>query len=106
MLFKHPSTGHVVAEWHAAFAQYFPSAKYAAVGWDSTDNISDTSALIAAGFELDSNIVMTATAVHAPPKTNAECTICPLTNWGEWMTPEHAINAAQPASVREGADYA
>jgi Acetyltransferase (GNAT) domain len=105
LLSKHPPTVKDISRWQAAFAQHFPSAKYTAFGWDSSVNMGETSGFIDAGFELDSSIVMTAKAVHAPPKMNPYCKICPLTNWDEWMALEHAINAAQPESVREGADY-
>ena len=105
LLFKRPPTGNDVVSWQAAFTQHFPSAKYAAFGWDDSKNKGEISAFIAAGFEFTSSAVMTATAVHAPPKMNADCVIRPLTDWREWVALEEAINAAQPESEREGADY-
>ena len=68
--------------------------------WDSPNNAGDTSAFAAAGFQFDASIVMTATAVHGPPKLNIACTISPLTDWDEWMAMDLAINAAQPEAER------
>jgi ribosomal protein S18 acetylase RimI-like enzyme len=107
LLFKRPPLPSDLESWQAAFKLEHPTATHIALGWDDPDFQGDTSAFTEAGFEFDQSIVMTAQAVHQPPKVNTECQIRVLENadWLAWIDLECAVNDALPESEREGAGY-
>ncbi len=107
VLFKDAPTRADFEPWTTVFDLEHPDAPHIALGWDDPQNAGEVSAFTEAGFEFDQSIVMTAKAVHAPPKINADCQIRPLekSDWLEWINLECAVNDALPESEREGAGY-
>jgi ribosomal protein S18 acetylase RimI-like enzyme len=106
LLFKRPPSTTDLEPWLSAFDLEHPDATHIALGWDDPDNAGDVSGFVAAGFEYEVSTVMTAQAVHAPPKHNQNCQIRPLEpqGWAEWIDLECAVNAALPAEERESTD--
>jgi GNAT superfamily N-acetyltransferase len=107
LLFKQAPTQADLAPWQAAFALEHPNATHIALGWDDPENTGDVMAFTKAGFDFDQSIVMTAQAVHVPPKINPDCQIRILeqSDWLEWVDMECAVNNALPESEREDGDY-
>jgi RimJ/RimL family protein N-acetyltransferase len=70
----------------ARFAAEYPSAQHVSIGVDGTaGSVAELATLRDAGFETEGSAVMTATAVHAPPRPNTEATIRPLTSDEDWQ---------------------
>lgn len=107
LLFKRAPTSADLEPWLAAFTLEHPTASHVALGWDDPENVGDVTMFTKAGFDFDQSIVMTAKAVHAPPKVNTDCQIRILenTDWLEWVDMECAVNDALPDSEREDGDY-
>ena len=72
------------SRWRARFAAEFPDAQHIALGLDKTDaDTADAGEL--AGMAMERNAVMTATAVHAPPRPNAEAVCRTLESDADWQ---------------------
>ena len=86
LLFKRAPTSADLEPWQTAFSLEHEAAPHIALGWDDPEK-GDVSAFTAAGFDFDQSIVMTASAVHTPPKINTECRIRVLekSDWLEWI---------------------
>jgi GNAT superfamily N-acetyltransferase len=77
--------------WLETFHREVPNAKHIAIGWDAQEP-GETHAFLEAGLSLESSIVMTAQAVHAPPKINADA---------EYRTLETDADYAQAVELGE-----
>jgi GNAT superfamily N-acetyltransferase len=67
------------------FAAEFPEAKHVALGMDVTEiSAVDVSALVAEGLRLIRSAVLTATAVHEPPRPNLGATYRELAGDEDW----------------------
>jgi ribosomal protein S18 acetylase RimI-like enzyme len=107
LLFKRAPTSADLEPWLQAFKLEHETATHIALGWDDPENKGDVTAFTEAGFDFDQSIVMTAQAVHQPPKINTDCQIRPLEkpDWLEWIKMECAVNDALPEGIREGDGY-
>lgn len=70
-------------DWLARFAAAFPDARHTAFGLDMADDGGAASAELA-GMTLERDAVMTAAAVHAPPRPNTEAVFRPLAGDADW----------------------
>ncbi len=57
--------------WLETFRAEIPYAEHVAIGWDAQER-GETGAFLDAGLTLEESVVMTAKAVHAPAKLNAQ----------------------------------
>jgi ribosomal protein S18 acetylase RimI-like enzyme len=72
-------------EWLATFEREFPRARHRTFGIDGVDGtLADLSAFADLGMETEALTVMTADAVHEPPRPNAEATYRRLTSDDDW----------------------
>ncbi|RYV49467.1 GNAT family N-acetyltransferase [Pengzhenrongella frigida] len=79
LLFPGPPTAAGVRDWEAAFAREFPEASHRTFGVDGTSgDVSGYAEFVAAGYDVQASVVMTATAVHAPPHPNRDAVCRPL----------------------------
>jgi GNAT superfamily N-acetyltransferase len=69
-------------DWLARFAAEFPDARHIAFGLDTADD--GGAAAEFAGMTLERDVVMTAAAVHAPPRPNTEAVFRPLAGDADW----------------------
>ncbi|WP_395695334.1 GNAT family N-acetyltransferase [Nocardioides sp.] len=80
-----PPTPDEVADWEEVFTRTFPRCRHRAYGVAVADGArDDLAAFAAAGLETEAATVMTATAVHEPPRPNHEATYRPLTGDEDW----------------------
>ncbi len=71
--------------WLEVFEAEFPGARHRAFGVDGTAGGRDDLAPFAEiGMDLEASSVMTATAVHEPPRPNADATYRPLESDADW----------------------
>ncbi|MGC4112581.1 MAG: GNAT family N-acetyltransferase [Nocardioides sp.] len=72
-------------EWEAAFAGEFPGTRHLTFGVDGRDGTQDDLAPFAElGMETEWSSVMTADAVHEPPRPNDQASYRPLTSDDDW----------------------
>lgn len=75
LLFRNPPEVASAEEWERAFAHEFPHASHRAFGVDGTSGgTARYREFIAAGYDVEASVVMTATEVHAPPHPNRDAT--------------------------------
>jgi ribosomal protein S18 acetylase RimI-like enzyme len=85
LLLPQPPSAEEVPAWLATFRSTYPEARHLAFGVDGTDGTRDDMAGFAmAGLHVDTSSVMTATAVHEPPRPNREATYRPLVTDDDW----------------------
>jgi GNAT superfamily N-acetyltransferase len=71
--------------WLDRFAAEFPDAEHAALGFDGVaGRVGDLAAFTEHGLRAEAQTVMTATAVHEPPRPNREATYRQLTSDDDW----------------------
>jgi ribosomal protein S18 acetylase RimI-like enzyme len=80
-----PADAAEAREWLATFEAEFPEARHRTFGVDGRDGGGDDLApFTEIGLEPDVSSVMTATAVHAPPRPNDTATYRPLATDADW----------------------
>jgi ribosomal protein S18 acetylase RimI-like enzyme len=80
-----PATTTEAEAWLATFGQEFPEARHRTFGIDGTGGtVDDLAAFTALGLEAEASSVMTASAVHEPPRPNTEATYRPLVSDDDW----------------------
>jgi len=85
------------------FHQEFPAAKHVALGIDSVDSaIGAEDEVTAAGFEIERNVVMTASEVLAPSRPNEQSTYRFLSSDDDWEQLVQQSLATAPMVVEEG----
>lgn len=85
LLLPRPPTAAELSAWEATFARTFPACRHRAYGVATADGTrSDLAAFRDAGLEVDASTVMTASAVHEPPRPNDQATYRPLTTDDDW----------------------
>ncbi|GAB4577825.1 MAG: hypothetical protein Fur0022_05570 [Anaerolineales bacterium] len=88
LLFAHPPQAGDLDRWQALFAQEIgtpPTITHLAFGWDSPEGIrGDIAPFLGAGFRLEEHLIMSAQAVHPPPKWNDAVLIRPIQGDQEW----------------------
>ncbi len=96
-----PAPGQAGA-WLATFAAEFPAAKHVALGIDVTEiSAVDVGALVNEGLRLERAAVLTATAVHEPPRPNLEATYRELSGDDDWRRAADlraVLNEGEPGS--------
>jgi ribosomal protein S18 acetylase RimI-like enzyme len=74
-------TGH----WLEVFAAAFPEAEHVAIGFDGCDGtVADAAGFADRGLRVETSAVMTATAVHEPPRPNRGATYRALVTDDDW----------------------
>jgi GNAT superfamily N-acetyltransferase len=85
LLLPHAPAADEMPAWEATFAATFPECSHRAYGVATARGTrEDLAAFAAAGLETDASTVMTATAVHEPPRPNREATYRPLVGDDDW----------------------
>lgn len=85
LLLARPPTAAELPGWEATFARTFPRCRHRAYGVATADGtLADLAAFAEAGLETDASTVMTAAAVHEPPRPNREATYRPLAGDDDW----------------------
>ena len=71
--------------WLTAFETEFPDAEHRAFGVDGTDGgVSDLASFEKLGLSVEGSTVMTATAVHEPPRPQRDAVYRPLDGDADW----------------------
>jgi ribosomal protein S18 acetylase RimI-like enzyme len=86
LLLDAPASGAADArQWLGAFEAEFPAARHRTFGIDGTaGTTADAAAFTALGLEVEVSSVMTATAVHEPPRPARDATYRPLDSDADW----------------------
>jgi ribosomal protein S18 acetylase RimI-like enzyme len=80
-----PGDEREAREWLATFEREFPQARHRTFGVDGTDGtLSDLTGFADLGLETEALTVMTADAVHEPPRPNTEATYGRLASDDDW----------------------
>ncbi|MFC0625520.1 GNAT family N-acetyltransferase [Kribbella deserti] len=86
LLFRAPFAPGDIDARVAAFEAEFPEASHLTLGLDTTDGVvGAVDEVRAAGFEIETNTVMSATEVLPPARPNAEVTIRQLRSDDDWF---------------------
>jgi GNAT superfamily N-acetyltransferase len=109
LLLSEPPQPGQGGDWLARFAAEFPGAGHVALGVDITEDSVIRSAaglaeLTAAGLAMTRSTVLTATAVHAPPRPNAEASYRRLSGDDDWLQAARlraVISEGEPGSDPE-----
>lgn len=101
LLFTQPPQASDLERWPQLFAQEIGHTRHLAFGWDSPQGeVGQAQLFVQQGFNLLQSVVLTAQAVHAPPKVNPKAQLKPLEDWQQWMQMELAVNRAAPPHER------
>ena len=85
LLLAEAPTADSLPQWQDVFARTFPGVEHRAYGVATAHGTQgDLAAVAAAGFDAEAATVMTATAVHEPPRPNREATYRRLTSDHDW----------------------
>jgi ribosomal protein S18 acetylase RimI-like enzyme len=85
LLLPAPPAADDVDRWLRAFATEFPEAGHVALGFDGTHgNVEDLSGFAERGLSVEGQAVMTATAVHEPPRPNRDAVCRALAGDDDW----------------------
>lgn len=88
LLFAHPPGEGALDRWKRLFADEIAArqpARHLAFGWDSPQGARGRlEPFLAEGFLLNENVVLTADAVHPPPRENRDVSIRPLAGDSDW----------------------
>jgi ribosomal protein S18 acetylase RimI-like enzyme len=80
-----PPTAHV-DRWLDRFAAEFPGTAHVALGFDGVDGRAESlSAFVDRGLKTEAATVMTASAIHEPPRPNREATYRQLSSDADWV---------------------
>jgi ribosomal protein S18 acetylase RimI-like enzyme len=80
-----PADEEVATDWLREFERELPEARHRTFGVDGTDgSLADLAPFAALGLETEASSVMTADAVHEPPRPNTEATYRPLASDDDW----------------------
>ncbi len=85
LLLAVPPPADETDRWLARFAAAFPGSAHVAIGVDGTGRrAGDLGAFVDRGFSVEASTVMTATAVHPPPRPNTEATYRLFASDDDW----------------------
>jgi ribosomal protein S18 acetylase RimI-like enzyme len=88
LLLPHAPTVEALPEWIERFGEMYPTSRHLAFGVDSDPErgggLADLESFSAAGLETEAMSVMTATAVHEPPRPHRQATYRPLASDDDW----------------------
>jgi GNAT superfamily N-acetyltransferase len=100
LLFRKPFGPGDTATRLEIFRHTFPDAKHVAFGIDSVDGVAGAEdELLAAGFEIERNTVMTASSVLAPARPNTDSEYRLLATDDDWEQQVGLTLAASPRDV-------
>lgn len=103
LLFRNPFAPGDAKTRLDTFHQEFPAAKHVALGIDSVDGVLGAEdELTAAGFDVERNVVMTASQVVPPSRPNEEATYRLLSGDDDWEQLVRQSLATAPMEVDEG----
>jgi RimJ/RimL family protein N-acetyltransferase len=86
LLLERPPTAEEVPDWLERFEQEFPEAGHRTFGVDGRDlGPESLTGFAASGLGTEASVVMTATAVHAPPHPNPLAEVRPLISDADWL---------------------
>lgn len=106
VLLARPPVPDEVPRWLALTAAAHPGSVHVAFGVDGTDGtVADLAAFADAGLEVEASSVMTATAVHEPPRPNHEATYRPLRSDDDWEQQVTLGIAGEHEDSATGADF-
>ena len=102
LLERAPASAEELAAWQETFAERLPDVTHRTYGVATADgSIDDLAVLAAAGFETEASVVMTATAVHEPPRPQREATYRPLRSDADWAQQVELWLSGDDATSRE-----
>ena len=86
LIFPEAPSSEELPAWEKLFVRTFPDARHRAYGVATAHGSrGDMAALEQAGLHVDASTVMTATAVHEPPRPNRSATYRRLTSDADWQ---------------------
>lgn len=99
-----PTDQEEAAAWLEEFEREFPDARHRTFGIDRTDgSVDDLAPFAALGMDVEESSVMTAEAVHEPPRPNTAATYRPLDSDDDWA---QQIEVARAGEEEYGYDLA
>lgn len=95
LLFADPPTERSVVDWPRLFEEELgcrPGIEHVAMAWDTVGPDGSAAeapegvveAFVAAGFELESDVALSARELHLPPRPNPDVTVRPVDGDAEW----------------------
>jgi ribosomal protein S18 acetylase RimI-like enzyme len=91
-----PADREEAADWLQVFEREFPDARHRTFGIDRTDgSVDDLAAFSALGMDVEESSVMTAQAVHEPPRPNTDATYRPLVSDDDWAQQVEVARAGE-----------
>ncbi len=86
LIFERPPLHGEYEEWVGLFKREFsdPRIYHMTFAWDSSDAAIEADEFIEKDFELETNAILSATALRKPPKFNEQLEVRPLQNENEW----------------------
>jgi len=104
LLLAAPPQPGSVGNWLSRFAAEFPAAGHVTMGVDVTDSSAvDPAEFQAAGLKFEHEVVLTAAAVHQPPRPHRAAQYRPLAGPGDWRQAAE-LRAACHADDETGAE--
>jgi len=101
-LLAEPPAADEVSDLLAAYDREFPESEHRAFGVDGIeDRSAELAPLVAAGLSLDMGAVMTATAVHEPPRPHQEAELRILESDDDWAQKVELSAAVNPDYPRD-----
>lgn len=95
LLFPEPPTAASTETWLALVEREIPDRVVTLLTWDCPDGaVGDISGFLTRGFELDTSVTLTATAVTAPPKLDPDVAISPIAGDADWEAAAGVLVAA------------
>lgn len=71
--------------WLDVFARALPAARHVALGFDTVEaSVDQLDAYARRGFEVEAQVVLTASSVHAPPRPESSCAYRLLASDDDW----------------------
>lgn len=85
VLVQAPTTDWDPDRWLEVFADTFPAARHVALGFDTVSgSVEQLSAYATRGFDVEAQVVLTASSLHAPPRPDTSCRYRPLRDDDDW----------------------
>jgi GNAT superfamily N-acetyltransferase len=106
LIFRRPPTSRDITEWPEIFEREFahePRVRHRTFAWDSPEaEKGEAQAFVDQGYKWEHSVVITATRVHAPPKSNPNAKVRPLESDEDWEDATRLQLQARPAYLTAG----